>query len=241
LQQSSRDTQVYLKRHTVGKMGQRTRVRRQTGNRRLSPGPKEFDNICSFRKHGLATVVPIAAGEKRSSPDGIESFILTEDFSPYVQLEALQRDEPGFFMGEAGVSRKETLLTEIAQLAGRMHCAGFNHRDFNATHILLLYKSGSDTPRLALFDLERVEVGGRCRCRWPIKSIARLNYTLPEEIFSPRDRKHLWMAYKGKESMDLWDMAQWIWIQRKTKRIARHTAKIMDRRRKAAKRTPGDA
>jgi len=239
VEHGGRKTHLYLKKHKGGGTGFTKWIPHPWLGKRTSPGRREFDNIRLFRDQGLGTVVPIAAGEKESPTNGIQSFILTEDFFPYVQLEALLKDDPAFFMGEPGASRKEALLTEIARLADRMHQAGLNHQDFNATHILLYYGRDSDRPHLALFDLQRVEIGGGWRYRWPIKSVARLNYTLPEDLFSPADRVRLWLAYKGKERMSLWDMMQWFWIQRKTRRIARHTSKIMDRRRSAGENRLG--
>jgi hypothetical protein len=229
-----RQTGFYLKRHKCKSPGLGQWVSGGRHGQRISPGKKEFENICSFREHGLPTVVPIAAGEREIPGEGVQSFILTDDFSPYVQLEAIVGEDPAFFMGGRGISRKEILLREIAGIARRMHQAGFNHQDFNATHILLHYGSGSNTPALALFDLQRVESGSRGRWRWPIKSMARLNYSLPRELFSRQDRVWMWKAYREKEQLHLWGRVQWIWIQRKTQRIARHTERLMNRRRAAA-------
>jgi heptose I phosphotransferase len=229
-----RQTDVYLKRHKGKGPGLGQWISGGRHVQRISPGKKEFENICSFREHGLPTVVPIAAGERKIPGEGEQSFVLTEDFSPYVQLEALVEQDPGVFMGESGLLRKEELLREIAALARKMHRAGFNHKDFNATHILLHYGSGCKTPALALFDLQRVESGVLWRWRWPIKSMARLNYSLPRELFSQEDRVRMWKAYRKKDQLHLWGRVQWIWIQRKTQRIARHTTKLVNRRRETA-------
>ncbi|HMA68123.1 MAG TPA: lipopolysaccharide kinase InaA family protein, partial [Desulfosalsimonadaceae bacterium] len=173
---------LYAKRHNREFIGPARLLGRFFRRKGLSQGLLEFDNICRFRESGIATVTPVAAGEKRTGLFRVESFVLTEDFSPYVSLESLLAKSPGFFQGRRGALRKRILLNEAAGLARKMHGSGFHHRDFNATHILLDYGSGAEVPRLALFDLQRVEKGAVFRFRWKIKGLARLNYSLPEAV-----------------------------------------------------------
>ena len=113
-----------------------------------------------------------------------------------------------------------------------MHQNGFNHRDFNATHILLHYDNGSDVPKIALFDLQRVEKRRFLRFRWKIKSIARLNYSLPDDIFSPKDKLYIFLSYKGKKRLNPYNHLEWLWIKRKTTKIKRHQEKKINQKRK---------
>jgi len=137
------------------------------------------------------------------------------------------RDNPEFFMGENAIGRKRNLINRIGVFARKMHKQGFNHRDFNATHILLYYKDKSDAPNIALFDLQRVGRSSVLQFRWIIKSLSELNYTLPESLFDEEDRIFLLLSYKGKKKLNLWGWLQWLWIKRKTARIKRHTEKMM--------------
>jgi hypothetical protein len=222
---------VYLKRHHRGFLGlwglvpRFFRFSRFLQSKGRSQGMLEFDNILEFRQKGLHTVVPIAAGERRMGFFQAESFLLTEDVHPYVSLESLLKTTPEFFQGAAGAGRKKKLIREIAALAGKMHAAGFNHQDFNATHVLLHYKNGAAVPELALFDMQRVEKNKIFRLRWKIKSLARLNYTLPSPLFTPADRKNLLLFYKQKTRFNFFDRLEWCWILKKTDRIRRHTKK----------------
>jgi len=220
----------YLKRHNREFIGLRQLIARLFPQTALSQGKGEFANICEFRAQKLATAAPVAAGEKPVRFLWAESFLITEDFSPYISLEQLMKDRPEFFMGPEGKNRKKILLNRIARYAQQMHHSGFNHRDFNATHILLLYENGSNDPKIALFDLQRVEKRKYLRFRWMIKSLARLNYTLPDDLFDTEDRIYLFLSYKGKERLHLWDRLQWFWIKRKTARIKRHTEKMLIRK-----------
>ncbi|MBA2880793.1 heptose I phosphotransferase [Desulfosalsimonas propionicica] len=188
-------------------------------------GPLEYNNILRFREKGLATVIPVAAGQRRRGLFHVESFLITVDFSPYISLETFLKVNPQFFMGKEGRCRKKKLIEKVASLARQMHENGFNHQDFNATHILLYYEGASDMPKLALFDLQRVETGFFSKFRWGIKSLARLNYSLPDEVFTLQDRISLLTFYKGKSRLNILDRCQWYWISKKTKRIRRHTEK----------------
>jgi hypothetical protein len=165
------------------------------------------------------------AGEKFSGCCRAESFLVTEDCYPYISLEDLLKNHPEFFKGPEGRNRKKIMIHEISALAKKMHQSGFNHQDFNATHVLLNYKKGSDVPELALFDMQRVEKNKIFRLRWKIKSLARLNYTLPDELFTPQDRMNILLFYKGKTRPNFLDRLEWFWIKRKTARIKRHTEK----------------
>lgn len=215
----------YLKLHKPEFIGLRGLLCRALGKKTISQGLLELNNICEFREKGLSTIIPVAAGEKFEGFFRIKSFLITQDCSPYVSLETLMDNQTDFFRGLHGEKRKKTLLRAIASLAERMHKKGFNHRDFNATHILLHYAGQSDAPDIALFDLQRIEKNKLFRLRWKIKSLARLNYTLPEDLFSKQDRINLLLFYKNKSRFNIFDRLEWFWIEKKTARIKRHTEK----------------
>ncbi len=220
----------YLKRHDLEFLGFSRLLSFFSPGRCISQGRLEFDNICNFRNHDLPTVVPVAMGERIVRFFWAESFLITENFFPFVSLEDILRDCPQDLKGPKGETRKRILLNEIALLARKMHDRGVNHLDFNATHILLHYENGSDIPKVALFDLQRVDKRTFLRFRWKIKSLARLNFSLPDDLFKENDRIHLFLRYQGKDKFNLLDRVQWFWIKRKTARISRHTKKIMARK-----------
>ncbi|MEZ4525964.1 MAG: lipopolysaccharide kinase InaA family protein [Desulfobacterales bacterium] len=213
---------VFVKRHHTEYAG------RKHPPRFLSEGRKEFFHICRFRKQGLATVAPVAAGECT----GGRSFIVTEDFSPFVSLENLLAHNAGFQDRMRNPEAKKTLLAEIARYARKMHDAGLNHCDFNADHVLIHYDGDSDKPAVALYDLQRIRQRKYFRFRWIIKSLAELGFSLPDEFFTQADRNALLLHYKGKEKPGLGEKMQLLWIGRKRERIGKHTRKIMERHRK---------
>jgi len=215
----------YLKKHNFESVGFRKLISYFVPGRPCSQGKIEFKNICDFKKYGLATVIPVAAGEKLIRFFKAESFLITEDVSPFISLEYLLKERPGFFMGREGETRKKILLKEIAFLAKKMHKSGFNHRDFNATHILLNYDNPSDIPKLALFDLQRVDKKRFLKYWWTVKTMAGINYTLPANLFDEKDKFFMFLTYKEKKNLGVLDRLQWGLIKRKTAQISRHTKK----------------
>ena len=189
-----------------------------------SEGIKEFDNYCKFRKKGLETVIPVAAGMKFSSFRHVESFLITKDFSPFVDLEELVLNRPDTLSGKKNRTKKRNILKAIARYARRMHDSGLNQKDFNATHVLLLNLDAKE-PQTSLFDLQRVDKNVCNRFKWPIKALAELNYTLPDHLFTEDDRRYLFQKYLRKNSFNLLNRLQWAWIQKKAARIARHSEK----------------
>ncbi len=232
VQDQERKRCFYLKRHNMEFIGFRILLALFFFNRLGSQGRREFGNLCIFRKAGLATVTPVIAGERFVRFFWVESFIVTEDYHPYVSLEDIFKNHPELLMGPEGTPKRRALIKEISLLARRMHQKGFNHRDYNATHILVRYENESDTPKTALFDLQRVDRRKCARFRWMIKTLARVNYTLPDNLFNEDDRIHLLLNYKGKTEPNLVERFQWFFMKRKTARIKRHTEKIMAQKRK---------
>lgn len=220
----------YLKRHYTDKLWFQKRGSSFGGGGRLSQGLLEFDNICRFREANVSTPVPVAAGQRMIRWPRVQSFVVTEDFRPYISLEKLLETRPEFFLGAESKTRKRLLLKEIAELARRMHERGFNHRDFNGTHVLLCYDNEDRPPATALFDLQRIDRKRLFRFRWIIKSLAEMNYSLPESVFGLEDRQFLFLSYKNKIHPGLRDRLEMFWIRRKTERIRRHTRNLIKRR-----------
>lgn len=226
---------LYLKRHRREFLGIKRLVAFISKNRPLSQGLIELYNICEFRKHGLATVIPVAAGQRLIDFFWVESFLITEEFSPFTSIENLLIDHTAFLADMEDIQKRRALLEKISDYARRMHASGLNHCDFNSNHVLVDYDEKGDSSRIILVDLQRVARNRLLKFRWIIKSLAEMNYTLPEHIFTVSDRIFMFLAYKGKRRWGMWDKFQWFWIRKKTDKIKRHTQKIIARRKNRAK------
>ena len=219
--------QFYLKRHFREWSAWSLPGTRGFPGRARSQGLIEFGHCALFRRNGLATAHPAAAGERRVAGLWVESFFVTEAFAPFVALEEVIRQRPGLFQGPHGARVKKLWLGRIARTARRMHACGFHHLDFNATHILVYCPQPlAEAPCIGFFDLQRVSRTRLFRWRWMVKALARLIHTLPPRLFSEADQRHLFLSYKDRSRLDFWARLQWCWLRRKIDRIKRHTQKI---------------
>ncbi|MFZ7124654.1 MAG: lipopolysaccharide kinase InaA family protein [Desulfobacterales bacterium] len=229
LRDGTRNRQFFIKRHYRERVGCRRIPFPMGYSRASSQGMLEFENCRLFRRNGLATVHPVASGERARLGGSVESFFISEDYSPFVSLESLIAQQPEFFEGDVGIRRKKDLILAIAGRARQMHAAGFHHLDFNATHILVHYDEKKATPfTIAFFDLQRVDKNPWSKWRWMNKGLARLSCSLPDPLFSTRDRLQLLLSYKNLSRPNLLGRFQWFWLNRKMNRIRRHTCKIDD-------------
>jgi hypothetical protein len=231
----------YLKRHNEVRSGILEMFGVLCTERGASPGMSEFINLCQFREHGIPTAVPVAAGERRTGFGRYESFLLTESFLPYICLEEIIINHPEKLQGAEGRVRKERLIKAIALLARKLHDQGFNHCDFNSTHVLVGPERGNGEFDLALFDLQRIDRKKWLRLKWFIKTMAHLSFTMTEPLFSDQDRLLLFQTYKDTSNLELIDRFQLIWIRKKMQKIKRHTDKIKMRREQITKGSFGSS
>ncbi len=189
-----------------------------------SEGFIEYDNFCDFRERGLATAIPVAAGVRFTSFFQAESFLITEDFSPLVDMEELVLNQPQTLKGTQNETRRKNILTAVATYARKMHTCGRNHKDFNATHVLLEDVDSANT-LVALFDLQRVDRKFINKLRWPIKALSEFIFTIPLSLFAADERLFFFKKYKGKEDLSAFDRLQYRWVMSKLARITRHAKK----------------
>ena len=221
----------YLKRHVPFRTDFMGRIAPIFFKKRFFPGMSEFESICAFREHGVATVVPVAAGGRKNSVNQYESFLVTESFAPYLPLEDLIREFADDLRGQAGEIKKNNLIRQVALMARQIHNAGFNHRDLNATHVLVSPFDEKGFFSLATFDLQRIDRKKWLRWKWFIKVMAEMSYTLPAPLFTEQDWLLLYQTYKNSRRLNVWDRFELRIIQRKREKISRHTDKINARQR----------
>ena len=144
---------------------------------------------------GVDTMKAVAFGRRGSNPAKLESFIVTEELAPTVSLEDFCRDWPA---QPPAPSLKRTLIARVAEMAGRMHRGGVNHRDCYICHFLL-HTEPAPTPsqlRLSLIDLHRAQVrAGVVPRRWRDKDLAALHFSTLEIGLTTRDRLRFLRAY----------------------------------------------
>jgi heptose I phosphotransferase len=188
---------------------------------------REWNNILTFHKLHLPTVIPVAAGMRRKGIWGRQSFLLTKGLEGTERLEDLIPKLFSLPLPPQKILEKRTLIRQLALLTQRMHDFGLNHRDFYLCHIL----ARKDTDKrweLFICDLHRLDRRKKVRMHWRIKDLAALNYSAPENIISRTDRVRFLKLYLGKEKLD--GEAR-VWIEKivnKTKKMVRHNTKRKD-------------
>lgn len=146
----------------------------------------EWRAINRLTEVGVDTMRAVAFGERGANPATRHSFIVTEELAPTISLEDFCRDWP---RRPPPPRMKWALIRKVAEMAGRMHRGGVNHRDFYICHFLM----GLDpTPspenlKLSIIDLHRAQVRAQTPLRWRDKDLASLYFSALDIGLTRRD------------------------------------------------------
>jgi heptose I phosphotransferase len=167
----------------------------------------EWQALLAFHAEGLATMTPVALGETRRA-----SFLITAALEDCHKLSEREADEPP--------EQRREVLTDVADLARRMHHAGLHHQDFYLGHLL---RPDDDSGPIHLIDLGRVQTHRPWTARrWIVKDLAQLNYSA--KTATATERLRFLRTYLGRP-LSTADRSLVTRILRKTERIARHSRK----------------
>ncbi|MDR0775987.1 MAG: lipopolysaccharide core heptose(I) kinase RfaP [Azonexus sp.] len=143
---------------------------------------------------GVATLRAVAYGRRGGNPACQHSFVITEELAPTVGLDEFCRD---WSQRPPALALKRALIARVADMAGRMHRAGINHRDFYICHFLL-HLDPAPTPaalRLSIIDLHRAQCRAATPRRWRDKDLASLYFSALEIGLTRRDFLRFLRAY----------------------------------------------
>lgn len=136
----------------------------------------EWQAIARLKALGVETMHAVAYGQRGGNPAQLHSFIITEELAPTVSLEDFCRDWP---KDPPPLALKRALIERVAEMAGRMHRGGVNHRDCYLCHFLL-HLDPAPTPdhlRLSVIDLHRTQCRAATPRRWRDKDLAGLYFS----------------------------------------------------------------
>lgn len=147
---------------------------------------QEWKAIQRLTEAGVPTMTGVAYGERGSNPAQQHSFIVTEELAPTVDLEQLTadwREQP------PAPALKRALIRRVAEMTGRMHAAGVNHRDCYICHFLLHTDKPFDAAdfRLSVIDLHRAQLRASVPRRWRDKDLAGLYFSALNIGLTQRD------------------------------------------------------
>lgn len=181
---------------------------------------QEWRAIQRLHEVGVPTMTAVAYGERGGNPAAQHSFIVTEELAPTISLEdfsANWREQP------PEPTLKRALIAEVAHMAGTMHRAGVNHRDFYICHFLL----HTDKPvtaedfRLSLIDLHRAQTRAATPRRWRNKDLAGLYFSALGIGLTRRDKLRFLRGYFQRPLREILreEAALLTWLERKAERL----------------------
>jgi hypothetical protein len=194
------DRRLYLKRYSrppwLEQLGLRLRGFASTAQ-------VEWHWLRRLPELGLPGPQAVAYGCRRRAGLERQSLLLTDEV-PGTSLERWVPDELGRRLADRAFRAR--LGADLAELVARLHAARLVHRDLYLSHVYI--DEGDDgSVRLALIDLQRIMRPSLRWRRWMIKDLAALAYSTPPAAAAPGDKAILRA------------------VARKTRRIARHSAR----------------
>jgi heptose I phosphotransferase len=188
---------------------------------------QEWQSILAVQDAGIPTVPPVAMGERVCWGIEAESFTLTEELYDTEPLENLIRREFAGNFSPLMRAEKRDLIMRVATLTRRLHGSGMYHQDLYLGHFFL----GRDK-RLYLIDLQRVVRCARVPRRYVVKDLGQLAFSAWETGgISRTDRMRFFHAYLGVMKLGAAEKKLVQRILEKQEKIARHTVKLLERRR----------
>jgi heptosyltransferase-2 len=170
-----------------------------------TPGRDEAEIAARLAKAGIPAMSVVAFGERLHRSGLLESFAISEELAGYTQLDDYLIDRFPAWNSPASTrpSRDrdlDRLLRPVAEVAGRFHRQGYNHRDLYCCHFFIR-EAHSGEFDVRLIDLQRVQHRTRLRRRWIVKDLAQLAYSTPHDRVSCSRKLAFFKAYLGVDKL----------------------------------------
>lgn len=198
------DGAVYVKLYRS-----RTRADRLKGFLRGSKGAIELRAAEKIRRRNLATIEPLALGERRQGPWVDECVLIAREvphemaLGPY--LESLRESD---LTDDEAQRIRQRLIVILGHYVWRLHRSGIRHGDFHGGNILVTNLEGG-RPFLTLIDLQAASVKFRLTPRYRVRNLATLLHSLRLGL-SQTDRLRLLRAYAdaagfSRQQREVWN------------------------------------
>ncbi|TDQ34764.1 lipopolysaccharide core heptose(I) kinase RfaP [Thiopseudomonas denitrificans] len=180
----------------------------------------EYRAIQRLQQAGVDTMTAVAFAERGRNPARQHSFIITEELAPTISLEDYCM---GWMQQPPAFALKKLLLERVADMAGKMHRAGVNHRDFYICHFLLHTDQPVETGslKLSLIDLHRAQTRERTPLRWRNKDLAALYFSALDIGLTRHDKlRFLQVYFQQPLRKILRDEARLLgWLEKKAEKL----------------------
>ena len=224
----------YLKRHFGMKLKDALLEFWRHG-RRMSNARLEWKAMETCDALGIKNTPFRVFGEKFKGIREKASFLLTESLPPGKTVEDHLRD--GLRLD---FRRKKELISRIAHIARRLHTEGYTHKDFYLGHFYVVGDLAGEY-QLHLLDLQRLCKGAKLLNRWSLKDITALYFSslpfVPTRQITRGDMMRFYLRYVGQTKLRSRDKKFLRAVTVKERRMARHTEKLLAKRRKRGELT----
>jgi hypothetical protein len=162
----------------------------------------ELERVTAVAERGVATVVPLALGERRALFGACESYLITRGLDDTQSLNTFLATTLASMPHTRQAIVRQRLAKVLGRFVAKMHDGGIRHNDLHAANILVELNC-DDQPRLFLIDLCAVKVSAKLDWR-----ASSANLVLLARWFFPRssrgDRLRFWRTYFEARGMGIW-------------------------------------
>ncbi|MDR3158225.1 MAG: lipopolysaccharide core heptose(I) kinase RfaP [Zoogloeaceae bacterium] len=169
-----------------------------------------------------------AFGERGRNPARRQSFLITEEIAPAIDLETLTQD---WRTAPPACALKYALMRALAELLRNMHRAGVNHRDCYLCHFLLRTNDAGTFPALVVIDLHRAQTRAAVPRRWRDKDLAALYFSALHIGLTRRDKLRFLRLYFARPLRQVLreEAALLPWLEKKSTRLLARFEQHKDR------------
>jgi len=184
---------------------------------------REWRAIHRLRELCVATMTPVAFGQRGRNPARRLSFLVTEALEPSVDLETFCARGG---LAALGMAERRALIRKLASITRTLHANGVNHRDYYLCHFLLdaspTWQSQPPAARpLHLIDLHRMQMRRRTPWRWRRKDLASLCYSARQVGATARDELQFLRVYADTPLRTLLRQGRWRAVSRRARALQR--------------------
>jgi len=159
----------------------------------------ELEAINKLTELGIDTMKIAGFGQRGPSPLWMESFLITEELTNTISLEALTKN---WKINPPSFNLKLSLIKKVAGITRTMHKSGINHRDLYICHFLLDktipdWEEGKNI-KLYIIDLHRVQMREKTPNRWIIKDLSGLLFSAMDAGITKKDVFRFMIEYSQK-------------------------------------------
>lgn len=195
---------------------------------RTEDAVNEWNNMLLLNDLGFRSMTPVAFGEEKKFGLPHASITLTESITAAEKLETYI---PGHFLPPLGLKKvfqKRALIQKVASVAKKLHDSGLNHQDFYLGHLFI--RPGDN--EIFIVDLQRMHRREKISPRDMIKDLAQLLYSSQQTgVLTRTDFMRFAHIYFGESRLNSTHKKLIRKIIAKKNRIARHDAKLQQRKK----------